>query len=56
MLKSIVGQNGQLKDYKRAAFWNNQDINYLCETIFNIFMEKDLVIEDQNCGTSKKIR
>lgn len=48
--------NGTLKDYKRVAFWNAQDINYLCTKIMNNFMDKNLIIDDPNCGTSKKIR
>lgn len=48
--------NGTLKDYKRLAFWNAQDINYLCSRIMQNFMDKKLVIDDPNCGTSKKIR
>lgn len=48
--------NGTLKDYKRLAFWNVQDVNYLCTKIMQNFMDKKLVIDDPNCGTSKKIR
>jgi hypothetical protein len=48
--------NGTLKDYKRLAFWNVQDVNYLCTKIMQNFMDKKLVVDDPNCGTSKKIR
>jgi hypothetical protein len=48
--------NGTLKDYKRVAFWNVQDVNYLCTKIMQNFMDKKLVVDDPNCGTSKKIR
>ncbi|AHL67578.1 SWI/SNF2 family helicase [Chloriridovirus anopheles1] len=54
--KDIVKTNGVLKDYKRMAFWNAQDINYLCQKVFQTFMDKKLVIDDPNCGTSRKIR
>lgn len=48
--------DGTLKDYKRVAFWNTQDVNYLCSKILQNFMEQKMVIDDPNCGTSKKIR
>lgn len=48
--------NGTLRDYKRVAFWNVQDVNYLCTKIMQNFMDKKLVIDDPNCGTSNKIR
>lgn len=54
--KDILTSNGTLKDYKRVAFWNAQDINYLCQKVFQTFMDKKLVIDDPNCGTAKKIR
>lgn len=52
----INTNNGTLKDYKRLAFWNVQDVNYLCTKIMQNFMDKKLVVDDPNCGTSKKIR
>lgn len=55
--KNILdSNNGTLKDYKRVAFWNAQDINYLCSRIMQNFMDQKLVVDDPNCGTSKKIR
>jgi hypothetical protein len=48
--------NGTLKDYKRVAFWNAQDVNYLCTKIMQKFMDQKLVVDDPNCGTSKKLR
>lgn len=52
----LDSNNGTLKDYKRMAFWNVQDINYLCTKIMQNFMDQKLVVDDPNCGTSKKIR
>lgn len=54
--ENLLSSNGTLKDYKRVAFWNAQDVNYLCNTIKQNFMDKKLVLDDLNCGTSKKIR
>lgn len=48
--------NGTLRDYKRVAFWDVQDISYLCTKIMQNFMDKKMVIDDPNCGTSKKTR
>lgn len=48
--------NGTLRDYKRIAFWNVQDVNYLCTKIMQNFLDQKLVVDDPNCGTSKKIR
>lgn len=53
---NILIANGSLRDYKRTAFWNAQDVNYLCTKIMQNFMDKKLVVDDPNCGTSKKIR
>lgn len=53
---NILITNGSLRDYKRIAFWNAQDVNYLCTKIMQNFMDKKLVVDDPNCGTSKKIR
>ena len=53
---NLLENNGTLKDYKRVAFWNAQDINYLCSKIMHSFVDKKLVVDDPNCGTSKKIR
>lgn len=53
---NILQSGGTLRDYKRVAFWNAQDINYLCTKIMQNFMYKKLVVDDPNCGTSKKIR
>jgi len=56
-LKNILNiDNGTLKDYKRVAFWNAQDINYLCTKIMQNLMDSKLVMDDPNCGTSKKVR
>jgi hypothetical protein len=54
--KNILSSAGILKDYKRVAFWNGQDVNHLCNTIMNKLMDQKMVIEDPNCGTTKKIR
>jgi hypothetical protein len=48
--------NGTLKDYKRVAFWNAQDMNYMCSKIMQKLMDQKLVVDDLNCGTSKKVR
>jgi len=53
---NILMANGTLKDYKRVAFWNVQDVNFLCSRIMQNFIDKKLVVDDPNCGTSKKIR
>jgi superfamily II DNA or RNA helicase len=53
---NILNNSGTLRDYKRVAFWNAQDVNYLCTKIMQNFLDKKLVIDDPNCGTSKKIR
>jgi superfamily II DNA or RNA helicase len=55
-LQNIIDHNGTLKDYKRVAFWNTQDINYLCNKIMQKFMDQKMVLDDPNCGTSTKIR
>lgn len=52
----LSADNGTLKDYKRVAFWNAQDVNYLCNKIMYNFIDQKLVIDDPNCGTSKKLR
>ena len=54
--KNIFNLNGTLKDYKRIAFWNAQDMNYICTKIMQDLKDKNLVVDDPNCGTSKKIR
>lgn len=55
--KTLININdGTLRDYKRVAFWNAQDITYLCNKIMQNLMDKKLVVDDPNCGTSKKIR
>lgn len=54
--KNIIESNGSLKDYKRLAFWNAQDINYLCTKIMQKFLDKKLVTDNPNCGTSRKVR
>lgn len=48
--------NPTLRDFKRTAFWNAQDMSHICRTILNNLSDQKLVIEDPNCGTSKKIR
>jgi superfamily II DNA or RNA helicase len=53
---NLLETGGSLKDYKRVAFWNAQDVNYLCTKIMQNFMDKKLVVDDPNCGTSKKVR
>jgi hypothetical protein len=53
---NLLQNNGTLKDYKRVAFWNAQDVNYLCSKIMQNFADKKLLVDDPNCGTSKKIR
>lgn len=55
-LKDIVKDGGRLKDYKRVAFWDGQGIPVLCENIFKVFMDKQLVVDDPTCGTAKKVR
>jgi superfamily II DNA or RNA helicase len=54
--RAIMGDEGSLKDYKRAAFWNAQDANYVCGRIMQTMLDQNLVLDDPNCGTSKKIR
>jgi superfamily II DNA or RNA helicase len=54
--KNILKLDGTLKDYKRIAFWNVQDMNYICTKIMQDLKDKNLVVDDPNCGTSKKIR
>lgn len=54
--RDILNLDGTLKDYKRTAFWNVQDINYICTKIMQDLKDKELVIDDPNCGTSKKMR
>lgn len=54
--KNILNLDGTLKDYKRIAFWNVQDTNYICTKIMQDLKDKNLVVDDPNCGTSKKIR
>jgi hypothetical protein len=53
---NLLEAGGNLRDYKRVAFWNAQDVNYLCTKIMQNFMDKKLVVDDPNCGTSKKVR
>lgn len=54
---SLINTNdGTLKDYKRTAFWNAQDVTFLCSKIMQNFLDEKLVVDDPNCGTSKKIR
>jgi hypothetical protein len=58
-LKDIVGSPGgnrTLKDYKRIAFWNAQSVKELCDQIQITLKEKQLVVQNSNCGTSRKIR
>ena len=52
----LNSNNGTLRDYKRVAFWNAQGVDYLCSRIMQNFMDEKLVVDDPNCGTSKKIR
>jgi hypothetical protein len=54
--QAIMGDEGSLKDYKRAAFWNAQDASYVCGRIMQTMLDKNLVLDDPNCGTSKKFR
>ena len=54
--RDILNLDGTLKDYKRIAFWDVQDINYICTKIMQDLKDKELVIDDPNCGTSKKMR
>jgi len=54
--EDLLNDNGTLKDYKRVAFWDVQDINYICGKIMANLKEKELMIDDPNCGTSRKIR
>jgi len=53
---NILMANGTLKDYKRIAYWNAQDINSLCDQIMHKFIDQKLVVDDPYCGTSKKVR
>lgn len=58
-LKDIVGlpgDNRTLKDYKRVAFWNAQSVKELCNQIQITLKDKQLVVQNSNCGTSRKIR
>src|SRR5574343_27091 len=54
-LKDILQAAGTMKDYRRVAFWNSQDITYLCTKIKQKLMDEKLVLDDPNCGTARKI-
>ena len=55
-LKDILQAAGTMKDYRRVAFWNSQDITYLCTKIKQKLMDEKLVLDDPNCGTARKTR
>jgi superfamily II DNA or RNA helicase len=54
--KTLLAANGTRRDYKRVAFWNAQGVDYICRNIMEKLTERKLVVNDPNCGTTKKIR
>lgn len=52
----LDSNNTDDKDYKRLAFWNAQRVEHICNKIMDRMGDENLLVNDPNCGTTKKVR